>query len=68
MTTPDMLFKALRQAMQGKTTKDIAKASGVDVLAVRKVRNDVNTGSLKIGTLRKLVEGLRAMNGEADND
>lgn len=54
--------------MQGKTTKDIAKASGVDVLAVRKVRNNVNTGSLKMSSLCKIYTGLNAMNGVADND
>jgi len=68
MTTPDMLFNTLRRMMQGKTTKQVAKASGVDVLAVRKVRNNVNTGTLKMGTLRKIFEGLKTMRGVADND
>lgn len=68
MTTLDDLFNALRRMMQGKTTKAIASASGVDVLAVRKIRRNMNIGTLKMETIYKIFAGLNAMNGEADND
>lgn len=68
MATPTQLFNTLRRMMQGKKTKDIAKASGVDVLAVRKIRNNMNVGSLKMISITKIYAGLKSMNGEADND
>lgn len=68
MTTLNSFLNWLRRMMQGLTTKDIAKACGVDVLTVRKVRNNVKIDTLKAGSLRKIQEGLLTMRGVADND
>lgn len=68
MKTLNTVITALREAMKGYHNKTIAKACGVDVLAVRKVRNGVKVDTLKIGTLRKLIEGVKTMRGECDAD
>lgn len=68
MKTLNTVITALRESMKGYHNKAIAKACGVDVLAVRKVRNGVKIDTLKIGTLRKLIEGVKAMRGECDAD
>ena len=68
MKTLNTVITALRESMKGYHNKTIAKACGVDVLAVRKVRNGVKIDTLKIGTLRKMIEGVSAMKGVADND
>lgn len=67
MTTSKDLLTNLRERCQRYATDQIARACGLDKQTVRKVKNNVATGTLKMQSLYKLDAGLNSMEG-IEND